>query len=249
MQSMLRSLQLLKKLRIIHCDLKPENVLLESDKSDRIKVIDFGSSCFDDQRVHTYIQSRFYRSPEVILGLSYGCAIDMWSLGCILSELHTGQPIFPGHNEKEQLMYQMQVLGIPPAHLLLKGKRTENFFTVENVPKHIIDSKGRTRPPGSRPLTDAIRSTDPMFLDFVSRCLTWDVESRMTPDQAMEHPFILSLGSVSRGTALSSPAISDPALSQENQPPGPNGKEVVPGKKSRAPMGLNWTLKSRKPKA
>jgi serine/threonine protein kinase len=60
------------------------------------KVIDFGSSCFESERMYTYIQSRFYRSPEVILGLEYGPAIDMWSLACILAELLSGQPLFPG---------------------------------------------------------------------------------------------------------------------------------------------------------
>lgn len=58
-----------------------ENVLLKQRGSSSIKVIDFGSSCYSNQRVYTYIQSRFYRSPEVILGLTYGTAIDMWSLG------------------------------------------------------------------------------------------------------------------------------------------------------------------------
>jgi serine/threonine protein kinase len=71
-------------------------VLLRSQHRSAIKVIDFGSSCFSDERVYTYIQSRFYRSPEVILGLPYGCEIDMWSFGCILAELLTGYPLFPG---------------------------------------------------------------------------------------------------------------------------------------------------------
>ena len=56
--------------------------------------------------VYTYIQSRFYRSPEVILGMDYSMAIDMWSLGCILAELYTGFPIFPGENEQEQLSWR-----------------------------------------------------------------------------------------------------------------------------------------------
>ena len=59
-------------------------------------MIDFGSSCYENQRVYTYIQSRFYRAPEVILGAKYGMAIDMWSLGCILAELLTGYPLLPG---------------------------------------------------------------------------------------------------------------------------------------------------------
>ncbi|VEL37572.1 unnamed protein product [Protopolystoma xenopodis] len=75
---------------IIHCDLKPENVLLRRPGRSGIKVIDFGSSCYTDQRTYTYIQSRFYRAPEVILGGRYCTAIDMWSLGCILAELITG---------------------------------------------------------------------------------------------------------------------------------------------------------------
>jgi len=252
-ESMLKSLQLLKKLRIIHCDLKPENVLLQSAGSDEITVIDFGSSCFDDQRVHTYIQSRFYRSPEVILGLSYGCSIDMWSFGCILSELHTGQPIFPGHNEKEQLMYQMQVLGVPSMKLVKRGRRADNFFNPDGTPKHIVDRKGRTRPPGSRLLTNAIGSSDPLFADFISRCLTWDVEARMTPDEAMEHPFINeTVSAAAEGrmtTALATPALSDPANAQENQPPGANGKDAQAAKKNRSTLGLNWSLKSRKNKA
>lgn len=61
-----------------------------------VQVIDFGSSCFEGEQVYSYIQSRFYRSPEVMLGLGYGTPIDIWSLACILAELYTGYPLFPG---------------------------------------------------------------------------------------------------------------------------------------------------------
>ena len=81
-------------LQIIHCDLKPENILLKNPKRSGIKVVDFGSSCYLTKRMFKYIQSRFYRAPEVILGMSYNCAIDMWSLGCIMVEMHTGYVIF-----------------------------------------------------------------------------------------------------------------------------------------------------------
>ncbi|KAG0334037.1 hypothetical protein BG004_000579 [Podila humilis] len=92
---LLQTLELLNRHSVVHCDLKPENILLKHPTKSSIKVIDFGSSCLENEKVYTYIQSRFYRSPEVILGMSYNMAIDMWSLGCILAELYTGYPLFP----------------------------------------------------------------------------------------------------------------------------------------------------------
>lgn len=91
--SILVCLDMLYRNNIIHCDLKPENILLKQQGRSNIKVIDFGSSCFEDQSIYTYIQSRFYRAPEVILGCKYNASIDMWSFGCILAELLTGMLI------------------------------------------------------------------------------------------------------------------------------------------------------------
>lgn len=93
----------MQKSRIIHCDLKPENILLRSKSRTDIKIIDFGSSCHVNERMYTYIQSRFYRAPEIIFGIPYDLAIDMWSFGCILVELYTGFPLFPGESEEDQL--------------------------------------------------------------------------------------------------------------------------------------------------
>lgn len=62
----------------------------------QLKLIDFGSACFEGRTFFSYIQSRFYRSPEVLLGLSYSAAIDMWSFGCVAAELFLGLPLFPG---------------------------------------------------------------------------------------------------------------------------------------------------------
>ncbi len=84
--------------------------------------------------VYTYIQSRFYRSPEVILGMNYNMAIDMWSLGCILAELYTGFPIFPGENEQEQLSCIMEVLGVPDKDLINRSSRKNLFFGESHWP-------------------------------------------------------------------------------------------------------------------
>lgn len=108
--SLLLCLDALYKYKIIHCDLKPENVLLKQQGRSGIKVIDFGSSCYEHQRIYTYIQSRFYRAPEVILGARYGMPIDMWSLGCILAELLTGYPLLPGEDEGDQLACTIEVI-------------------------------------------------------------------------------------------------------------------------------------------
>ena len=103
-----------ENVNIIHCDLKPENILLRNPKRSGIKLIDFGSSCYSDERIYQYIQSRFYRSPEVLLGIPYTVNIDMWSLGCILVEMHTGEPLFSGTDEFDQMGKMIEVLGIPP---------------------------------------------------------------------------------------------------------------------------------------
>ena len=83
--------------------------------------------------MYTYIQSRFYRSPEVILGSPYGVEIDMWSFGCILAELYTGYPLFPGENEAEQLACIMEVLGPPPRYITEVAPRRKIFFGIFSI--------------------------------------------------------------------------------------------------------------------
>ncbi|CAI6332841.1 unnamed protein product [Periconia digitata] len=189
-KQMLSSLVLLKGKKVIHCDLKPENILLAHPLHSEIKVIDFGSSCFENEKVYTYIQSRFYRSPEVILGMSYGMPIDMWSLGCILAELLTGYPIFPGENEQEQLACIMEIFGPPEKHLIEKSSRKKLFFDSLGKPRVTVSSKGRRRRPSSKTLQQALKCDDDAFLDFITKCLRWDPERRMKPDEAMLHEFI-----------------------------------------------------------
>lgn len=127
-QQLLNGLALLNKARLIHCDLKPENILLKNLESPIIKIIDFGSACDERQTVYTYIQSRFYRSPEVLLGLPYSSAIDMWSLGCIVVELFLGLPLFPGSSEYNQVSRIVEMLGNPQNWMIEMGKQAGEFF-------------------------------------------------------------------------------------------------------------------------
>lgn len=205
--SLLQCLDALYKNKIIHCDLKPENVLLKQQGRSGIKVIDFGSSCYEHQRVYTYIQSRFYRAPEVILGARYGMPIDMWSLGCILAELLTGYPLLPGEDEADQLACMIELLGMPPQKLLEQSKRAKNFISSKGYPRYctvtnlpdgtVVLNAGRSRrgkvrgPPGSRDLVQALKGCDdPLFLDFLRRCLEWDPSTRMNPPAALRHPWL-----------------------------------------------------------
>lgn len=129
-KQILRGLALMKDAGIIHCDLKPENILLCTRvKPAEIKIIDFGSACMEDRTVYSYIQSRYYRSPEVLLGYQYTTAIDMWSFGCIVAELFLGLPLFPGASEFDLLRRMIQILGgQPPDYVLKEAKNTSKFF-------------------------------------------------------------------------------------------------------------------------
>ncbi|XP_054433932.1 dual specificity tyrosine-phosphorylation-regulated kinase 4 [Pteronotus mesoamericanus] len=188
--SVLKCLQMLYVEKIIHCDLKPENIVLYQKGQVSVKVIDFGSSCYEHEKMYTYIQSRFYRSPEVILGHPYNTAIDMWSLGCILAELYTGYPLFPGENEMEQLACIMEVLGLPPTHFIQTASRRQTFFDSKGSPKNITNNRGKKRYPDSKDLTMVLKTYDSSFLDFLRRCLVWEPSLRMTPDQALKHAWI-----------------------------------------------------------
>lgn len=111
---LLSALRYMKHLNIIHCDLKPENILLKQKDKSGIAIADFGSGCLENEIVYTYIQSRFYRAPDIMLGLfPYNQQIDMWSFGCIMIELFTGFPLFPGTNEREQMQLIIDVIGMP----------------------------------------------------------------------------------------------------------------------------------------
>ncbi|GMT36747.1 hypothetical protein PFISCL1PPCAC_28044, partial [Pristionchus fissidentatus] len=130
-QQVLTALMKLKSLGLIHADLKPENIMLVDPQNQpfRVKVIDFGSASHRSKAVtNTYLQSRYYRAPEIILGLPFKESIDMWSLGCVIAELFLGWPLYPGSSEYDQIRYIVQTQGLPPIPMLEAATKVTRFF-------------------------------------------------------------------------------------------------------------------------
>lgn len=221
-----------QELNIIHCDLKPENILLCNPKRSAIKIVDFGSSCQLGQRIYQYIQSRFYRSPEVLLGIPYDLAIDMWSLGAILVEMHTGEPLFSGSNEADQINKIVEVLGMPPKHILDQAHKTRKFFEKLSDGSYVLrktQNQRKYKAPGSRKLHDILgvetggpggrRHGEPghsvsdylKFKDLILRMLDYDPKTRCTPYYALQHNFFKRTSDESTNTANT--AISGSSLS------------------------------------
>ena len=188
---LLFSLLFLRNINIIHCDLKPENILIFPNNPNQIKVIDFGSSCFEKERIYLYIQSRFYRAPEVLLDLGYNYEIDMWSLGCILYELYTGNPLFSGMNEMEQIYLIMEKIGVPPLYIIENSPKAKIFFDNNLRPFKLKDENNNIFKPGSKKIKDLIKEAPDNFIDFINKCLLWNPLERLTPDKALLHPFII----------------------------------------------------------
>uniref|UniRef100_A0ABI7XI29 Protein kinase domain-containing protein n=1 Tax=Felis catus TaxID=9685 RepID=A0ABI7XI29_FELCA len=139
LQQVATALKKLKSLGLIHADLKPENIMLVDPVRQpyRVKVIDFGSASHVSKTVcSTYLQSRYYRAPEIILGLPFCEAIDMWSLGCVIAELFLGWPLYPGALEYDQIRYISQTQGLPGEQLLNVGTKSTRFFCRETDISH-----------------------------------------------------------------------------------------------------------------
>uniref|UniRef100_A0A182MAR3 dual-specificity kinase n=1 Tax=Anopheles culicifacies TaxID=139723 RepID=A0A182MAR3_9DIPT len=250
------------ELNIIHCDLKPENILLCNPKRSAIKIVDFGSSCQLGQRIYQYIQSRFYRSPEVLLGIPYDLAIDMWSLGCILVEMHTGEPLFSGSNEADQINRIVEVLGMPPKHILDQAHKTRKFF--EKLPSdgsYVLrktQNQRKYKPPGSRKLHDILgvetggpggrRHGEPghsvsdylKFKDLILRMLDYDPKTRVTPYYALQHNFFKRTSDESTNTANTISSLStSPSVSTQDQPS--HGEYGQARQRHGASVGSNGT--------
>uniref|UniRef100_A0A094ZXI6 Dual specificity tyrosine-phosphorylation-regulated kinase 4 n=1 Tax=Schistosoma haematobium TaxID=6185 RepID=A0A094ZXI6_SCHHA len=214
---LLNCLCLLRKQGIIHCDLKPENILIGLNNPSELKVIDFGSSCFVNQKTYTYIQSRFYRAPEIILGISYGPPIDMWSLGCILPELYTAYTYIQSRFYRAPEI----ILGIsygPPIDMWSLGCILPELYTGrplfpgENENEQLACIMEVLGLPSELQLEKASRRR--VFfgktISLIFQCLQWDPDERITPNEALNHEWII------RETEQSKQNVTFQTLEQTN---------------------------------
>ena len=210
----LQTLAFLHKYSIIHCDLKPENILFKELNRSLVKLADFGTACFEGRNVFTYIQSRYYRAPEIILGLNYTTAIDIWSLGCILAELYVGSPIFAGENETDQMFCIMEYCGLPPQRMIASSSKSKLFIESNGLAKAVKTSRNGVRKPNSKLFSNFLRGSDANFVELVKKCLEIDPKNRISAQEAMLDPWLMDFSmkvvpvkkeSVRRKFSLTSP--------------------------------------------
>jgi mitogen-activated protein kinase 15 len=184
---LLKSLKFMHSGQMLHRDIKPSNILLNSEC--QVKVCDFGlARSVMQQNDHSanpvltdYVATRWYRAPEILLGsTSYTKGVDTWSVGCIIGELISGKPIFPGTSTMNQLDRIMEVTGRPSAEDVEAIKSPFAATMLESLPM--------SRP---KPLSDMFPQASVEALDLLRLCLQFNPSKRISAHAALRHPYVV----------------------------------------------------------
>ncbi|KAJ3566490.1 hypothetical protein NP233_g6979 [Leucocoprinus birnbaumii] len=183
----LRALKALHSADVIHRDLKPSNLLLNANCD--LKVCDFGlarsvktaePSGTETGFMTEYVATRWYRAPEIMLTFKqYTKAIDVWSVGCILAEMLSGKPLFPGRDYHHQLTLILDVLGTPTLDefYAITTRRSRDYIRALPFRK-------------KRPFAQIFPNANPLAVDFLTKTLTFDPKKRITVEEALAHPYL-----------------------------------------------------------
>ncbi|XP_024946486.1 serine/threonine-protein kinase PRP4 homolog isoform X3 [Cephus cinctus] len=206
-QQLFLALKLLKRANILHADIKPDNILVSESKL-VLKLCDFGSASHaHENEITPYLVSRFYRAPEIILGIPYDFGIDMWSVGCTIYELYTGKIMFSGKTNNQMLKFFMDLKGKMPNKLIRKGTfKDQHFDTNCNFLYHEVDkvterekvvvmstlsaSRDISAELGGNSLPPEQNRKVAQLKDLLERTLMLDAGKRITVNHALAHPFI-----------------------------------------------------------
>ena len=174
----LRGLKYVHSAGVVHRDLKPSNILINENCD--LKICDFGLARVQDPQMTGYVSTRYYRAPEIMLTWQkYDVAVDVWSAGCIFSEMLEGKPLFPGKDHVHQFSIITELLGTPPEEVI-------NTICSENTLRFVQSLPKRERVP----FTQRFPHTDPEALDLLERMLVFDVNTRITAGDALTHPYL-----------------------------------------------------------
>ena len=207
-QQLFLALKHLKDCTILHADIKPDNILVDESKC-TLKLCDFGSaSYYNENDITPYIVSRFYRAPEIILGMKYDYAIDLWSVATTLYELYTGKIMFPGKTNNEMMKMFMDLNGKMPHKFIKKGYFKEKHFDqnfnflyqeIDKVTKKEKSSILSITTPTRNLLADLVGSQKltrdeyfslEQFKTLLEGSLVLDPSKRISVEKGLLHPFL-----------------------------------------------------------